>query len=108
MDQSATQHESSTPLIMNGTKVAQDIRETLKTEVMALSERPGLAVILVGDNPASKAYVGMKKKACLEIGMDSFDYVLAASEGEKALIELIKFLNADEKVHGILLQLPLP
>ncbi len=69
---------------------------------------PGLAVILVGDNAASQAYVGMKKKACESIGMVSFEHRLAASIEEDELVACIQALNQDDRVHGILLQLPLP
>jgi methylenetetrahydrofolate dehydrogenase (NADP+)/methenyltetrahydrofolate cyclohydrolase len=102
----------SSPLILNGIEAASHIRTLIKHDVETLSAQtgqvPGLAVILVGENPASQAYVGMKKKACAEAGIKSFDYAIHPSEGEEALLRCIRNLNQDPNVHGILLQLPLP
>jgi methylenetetrahydrofolate dehydrogenase (NADP+) / methenyltetrahydrofolate cyclohydrolase len=95
-------------LILDGRKVSQSIRESLKLEIDKYDKKPGLATILVGHNPASKAYIGMKKKACADIGINSFDYSLTAEDGEAKLIELIQNLNNDDRINGILLQLPLP
>ncbi len=95
--------------IIDGKAVAQKIREELKEKIQASSgQAPGLAVILVGDDPASHYYVGSKQKACSEVGIESFKTVLAASASKEDVIETIKKYNADDKVHGILLQLPLP
>ena len=69
---------------------------------------PGLAAVLVGDNPASKQYVGMKRRRCASVGIESFGYELPASTTQAELEKLIHELNADSKVHGILVQLPLP
>jgi methylenetetrahydrofolate dehydrogenase (NADP+)/methenyltetrahydrofolate cyclohydrolase len=69
---------------------------------------PGLAVILVGDNPASKVYVSMKEKACRDVGIHSDEYQLPAETGENELIALIDSLNRKKSIHGILVQLPLP
>jgi len=97
--------------IIDGNKVAEVIREELKGEIAALKKRrivPGLAVVLVGENAASVVYVGRKKKACAELGIASFSYELPATCSEKHLLNLIAKLNADPKVDGILVQLPLP
>ncbi|MBI59698.1 bifunctional methylenetetrahydrofolate dehydrogenase/methenyltetrahydrofolate cyclohydrolase FolD [bacterium] len=98
--------------ILDGTIVKKEILNSLTKECSELSQQyginPGLAVILVGNNPASKAYVGMKKKACESIGIKSFEYVLDAAISEDELIECIESLNQDSQINGILLQLPLP
>lgn len=97
--------------IIDGNKVADAIRAELATEVKALVNRglqPGLAVVLVGEDPASQVYVRMKRKECAELGMLSVDHTLPASTSEKELLDLIDKLNADPKVHGILVQLPVP
>ncbi len=102
----------NSPLIIDGTVVAGEIKSRLKEQCAAWTaagkRRPGLAVILVGDNPASQAYVGMKKKACDEVGLNSFEYLLRPEDGEAALIDRIQALNNDPNIDGILLQLPLP
>ena len=98
--------------LLDGTIVKNEILNSLTKECSELSQQyginPGLAVILVGNNPASKAYVGMKKKACESIGIKSFEYVLDETLSEDELIECIESLNQDSQIHGILLQLPLP
>lgn len=94
--------------IIDGRKIAADIRENIKKEVAALKNPPGLAVIIVGNNPASASYVGMKEKACAEVGIQSFKKHLPEATSEKELIKLIRQLNKNEHVHGILVQLPLP
>lgn len=94
--------------ILNGKEVAESIRAKVKTEVESLSQKPGLAVVLVGEDPASKAYVGMKKKACAEAGINSYEYKLSNDAPESELIQIINKLNADSDVDGILVQLPLP
>jgi len=97
--------------IIDGKQVAADIRAELKREVQALQAKgvtPGLGVILVGDNPASKSYVTAKEKACEEAGIYSDDNRLPASITQRALLDLIERMNSDPKIHGILVQLPLP
>ena len=98
--------------ILNGKEISANVRERLKLETSELFEktgkRPGLAVIIVGDDPASRIYVNNKKKACAEIGFASWEYALPAETTEAELIELIEKLNSDDEVHGILCQLPLP
>jgi methylenetetrahydrofolate dehydrogenase (NADP+)/methenyltetrahydrofolate cyclohydrolase len=97
--------------IIDGREIAEKIRQELKMEIEALKKRgvtPGLAVVLVGENPASQQYVRNKNKAAHEIGIYSEQHNLEASTGEAELLELIRKLNADPKIHGILVQLPLP
>jgi methylenetetrahydrofolate dehydrogenase (NADP+)/methenyltetrahydrofolate cyclohydrolase len=97
--------------LIDGKKVAERIREDLKKEVDELKSKginPGLAVVLVGENPASKKYVASKEKTCGEIGINSFGYKLPDTTTQKELLDLIDKLNADPKVNGILVQLPLP
>ena len=67
---------------------------------------PGLAVVIVGNDPASRVYVNNKKKACEEVGIRSFEYALPEETSEHELIQLVETLNEDESVHGILVQLP--
>lgn len=98
--------------LINGKEIAASVRERVRLEAAELREKtgivPGLAVILVGDDPASKIYVGNKKKACLEAGFNSFEHILPAETSQQELLELIERLNEDPAVHGILCQLPLP
>ncbi len=98
--------------IIDGTKIAQDIRRFVREETLAFTEKtgvvPGLAVVLAGDDPASKVYVGRKAKACAEAGFLSREYKLPADVGEAELLALIRDLNSDRQIHGILVQLPLP
>ncbi|PIU58488.1 MAG: bifunctional methylenetetrahydrofolate dehydrogenase/methenyltetrahydrofolate cyclohydrolase FolD [Deltaproteobacteria bacterium CG07_land_8_20_14_0_80_38_7] len=98
-------------IIINGKEIAANIRRALKKELLALKDKsiiPGIAVILVGENPASQIYVRNKNKACGEIGIASFEHKLSETTSQDELLSLIKKLNADNKVHGILVQLPLP
>ncbi|MBI3754199.1 MAG: bifunctional methylenetetrahydrofolate dehydrogenase/methenyltetrahydrofolate cyclohydrolase FolD [Deltaproteobacteria bacterium] len=97
--------------IIDGKAIARRFKDTLKEEVNFLkgrSVKPGLAVVLVGDNPASLVYVKAKGKACEEIGINSFQYTLHKDIAQKELLWQISELNNDAKVHGILVQLPLP
>lgn len=97
--------------IIDGKALAEDIRTALAGRVAALKERgvvPGLAVILVGEDPASVSYVSAKEKACDEAGMKSFERRLPAEASEDELIALVRAFNDDPAVHGILVQLPLP
>ncbi|MGE4284115.1 MAG: bifunctional methylenetetrahydrofolate dehydrogenase/methenyltetrahydrofolate cyclohydrolase FolD [Clostridia bacterium] len=97
--------------ILNGKEIAARIRGELKGTVDSLKEEgihPGLAVVIVGDNPASRVYVNSKKRACAEIGIESFEFALPQDTTEEQLLNLIKDLNNDKKVNGILVQLPLP
>ena len=97
--------------IIDGKQVAADIRTELKTEVAELAEKgivPGLGVILVGEDPASKSYVSAKEKACGEIGIFSDDNRLPTETSQEELLELVERMNQDPKINGILVQLPLP
>ena len=97
--------------IIDGKAVSTRIKEGLKQEVTALKEKginPVLAVIIVGDDPASRVYVNNKKKACEEIGVYSEEYALPAESTQEQLLELIDTLNTRTDISGILVQLPLP
>jgi methylenetetrahydrofolate dehydrogenase (NADP+)/methenyltetrahydrofolate cyclohydrolase len=97
--------------IIDGKAIAAKVRARIGSTVATLKDQgitPGLAVVLVGADPASKVYVGMKKKMCVELGMYSADHELPESTTEADLLALIEQLNADTRVHGILVQLPLP
>ena len=103
--------DNVTAEIIDGKKIAAEIRQEVKASVEELKKQsiqPCLAVVLVGANPASKAYVGSKVKACEETGITSIKKTLSADAKEEALLKLIDQLNADASVHGILVQLPLP
>ena len=98
--------------IISGKDVAKAIRAELAEEVAELKEKhgvvPGLATVLVGEDPASVSYVTAKRKACAEIGVTSFHHGLPAETAEEDLLKLVDQLNHDDAVHGILVQLPLP
>lgn len=97
--------------IMDGTAMAREIRKGLSKEVQELvkaGKRPGLAVVLVGEDPASQVYVKMKKRGCKEVGIDSREYLLPDTTSQEQLLKVIDDLNEDPSVHGILVQLPLP
>ena len=98
--------------IISGTEVAKQIREELKQEIAELKQKhnltPGLATILVGEDPASQVYVGAKEKTSLALGIYSERHDLPADTSEGELLALIDKLNKDPKIHGILVQLPLP
>ena len=101
-----------TAQLIDGKKIAADIREELKANVAQLQKdfgvTPGLAVILVGEDPASQSYVTAKERACQEIGIYSDDNRIPASTTQEELLALIAEKNADPRIHGILVQLPLP
>lgn len=100
-----------TAQLIDGKALARKLREAFCTRVGKLAERgvtPGLAVILVGDNPASRVYVGNKIKACEQCGVRSFHHALPADASEAEVLATIARLNDDPEVHGILVQLPLP
>lgn len=100
-----------TAQLIDGTALAKTLREGVKTRAAALAasgRRPGLAVIIVGDNPASRVYVRNKVRACEEAGFNSRLIELPATSAEADLLARIAALNADASVHGILVQLPLP
>ncbi len=97
--------------LIDGKAIAAELREQISTDVeelVATGVTPGLAVVLVGEDPASRVYVSMKEKACAATGIYSVEHKLSAETGEAELLELIATLNGDEKIDGILVQLPLP
>jgi methylenetetrahydrofolate dehydrogenase (NADP+)/methenyltetrahydrofolate cyclohydrolase len=98
--------------IINGKELAQEVRREAAQEVARIlsagKPRPGLATVLVGDNPASKVYVSSKQKACAEAGIESFGHHLSAQATQEEVEGLVRDLNADKRVNGILVQLPLP
>lgn len=98
--------------LIDGKLVSRNLRESIKGEVENFKAEygvtPGLAVILVGNNPASAVYVRNKHKACLEVGMESFEITMPEETDEATLLSKIEELNADPRVNGILVQLPLP
>lgn len=100
------------PAILDGKKIAADIRREIKIAVEALRRDkgvvPGIAFVTAGDDPASKAYVEMKERACREAGIRSWQFSFPSLTGEKKLLAKIEELNASPDVHGILIQLPLP
>ena len=97
--------------IIDGKKTAASLLEELKVKTAALAKKkiqPGLAVVLVGEDPASQVYVRSKRRTCADLGIQSFSHDLPANCTEKRLLNLIDKLNEDERVHGILVQMPLP
>eukprot|EP00475_Leptophrys_vorax_P042994 TRINITY_DN8140_c0_g1_i1.p1 TRINITY_DN8140_c0_g1~~TRINITY_DN8140_c0_g1_i1.p1 ORF type:complete len:386 (-),score=130.35 TRINITY_DN8140_c0_g1_i1:140-1297(-) len=105
-----TLQQRNMSVIIDGNAIAKELREQLKAKISAASSSttPGLAVVLVGDRKDSATYVNMKKKACAQVGIISFDHNYPADVTQATLEELIDSLNSDSKVHGILVQLPLP
>jgi methylenetetrahydrofolate dehydrogenase (NADP+)/methenyltetrahydrofolate cyclohydrolase len=101
-----------TATIIDGKAIAADVREQVRRDVedfhAATGKRPGLATVLVGDDPASAVYVGGKQKACKEAGIAGFDHRLPATASRSEVVELLQHLNADDLVSGILCQLPVP
>jgi methylenetetrahydrofolate dehydrogenase (NADP+) / methenyltetrahydrofolate cyclohydrolase len=101
-----------TARIIDGKAIAADLRAAVKDEASRLAATrgivPGLAVVLLGDDAASKSYVASKSRAVAEVGMQPFDHHLPASTREADLLDLVRKLNADPAVHGILVQMPLP
>ena len=98
--------------LIDGKKIAEKVREEITQEVLELKKNkqitPGLAVILVGNNPASEVYVRNKVQTCEKVGMKSFHFTLPENTSEETLLQEIKKLNQQTEVHGILVQLPLP
>jgi methylenetetrahydrofolate dehydrogenase (NADP+) / methenyltetrahydrofolate cyclohydrolase len=94
--------------VIDGKAVAARVRERVAEEVARLPAPPGLATILVGEDPASAVYVRMKREDSAQVGIESFHHGPGGDVSQDELAELIRSLNADERVHGILLQLPLP
>lgn len=97
--------------LINGKEISRQVKERIKGEVSELKEKGihvGLAVVIVGNNPASRVYVNGKKKACEVVGIESFEYAMPEETTQEELVELVKKLNNDDRVDGILVQLPLP
>lgn len=97
--------------IISGKIVSAKVKENVRKETQLLAEKGikiGLAVVIVGNNPASRVYVNSKKKACEEVGFSSYEYALPEETTQQELLDLVDVLNNDEKVNGILVQLPLP
>jgi methylenetetrahydrofolate dehydrogenase (NADP+) / methenyltetrahydrofolate cyclohydrolase len=100
-----------TAKLIDGKQIAAEIRGEVAKRVSALAERgitPGLATVLVGDDPASRVYVNSKRKMCAEVGIKAWDHDLEASTPQDQLLSLLEDLGSDPAVHGILVQLPLP
>lgn len=101
-----------TATIIDGNQISADIRDEVAREAARLKQEhgvtPGLAVVLVGDDPASHVYVRKKEEACAAAGMNSFKHALPGDAGEEELLAIVDKLNRQEDVHGILVQLPLP
>ena len=91
-------------VLIDGKALAAKVKERVREEAAKLSRKPGLAVILVGENPASKVYVAGKEKDCAECGIVSFPYKLPAETTREELLGLIEQLNANDEVDGILVQ----
>ncbi len=99
------------PLILSGKPVAKSLKQELQTRVKRLAERgvqPGLAAVLVGENPASQVYVASKERQARKLGLKSVVYKLPADTSQAQVLQLIEELNRDSSIHGILVQLPLP
>lgn len=103
---------ANSAVIIDGKAVSQQTREKIAVETKELKEKtgitPGLAVVIVGDDPASRVYVNNKKKACAEVGFYSEEHALSAETTQEELVKLVKELNSREEIDGILVQLPLP
>ncbi len=97
--------------IIDGKAISANVKAQVKAEADKLKEQGieiGLAVVIVGNNPASRVYVNNKKKACAEVGFNSYEYALPEETTQEELLDLVKKLNEDDEVNGILVQLPLP
>jgi methylenetetrahydrofolate dehydrogenase (NADP+) / methenyltetrahydrofolate cyclohydrolase len=112
LSKSATMMSETTGQILDGKALAQKMQDELHQKISQLQPTigrpPGLAVLMVGDNPASAAYVGGKEKACIKVGIDSYGQHFPATVSQEKLTQVIHELNADDRVDGILVQLPLP
>jgi len=100
-----------TARILDGKAIARELRAELASEIAALKSRgvtPGLGVLLVGDNPASRSYVTGKKRACEEMGIYSAEICLPAGAGRADIMAVVQSFNTDDRIHGVLVQLPLP
>ena len=95
-------------VVMDGKALAAKVKEEVRAQVERMERKPGLAVVLVGDDPASRVYVNGKKKDCAECGIYSEEYAIPAQTTQQELLELVETLNGREDIDGILVQLPLP
>lgn len=95
-------------IYMDGKALAAKVKEEVAAQVAGMERKPGLAVVLVGDNPASRVYVNGKKKDCAKCGIFSEEYAIPAETTQQELLELVETLNGREDIDGILVQLPLP
>ena len=102
------QNQSQDTRVINGKEIASRVMQDVKAALENEKSSPGLAVLLVGNDPASESYVGMKIRACQKVGIQSHAYNFGEQATEAEIIELIKKLNSDNSIHGILVQLPLP
>jgi methylenetetrahydrofolate dehydrogenase (NADP+)/methenyltetrahydrofolate cyclohydrolase len=106
--QESAPEETHITKILNGTGLAREVRNDLRTKILASKIKPGLAVILVGQDPASQIYIDFKKKASEEVGIQLESFECEEDFPEKKLLKLIRKLNEKKSIHGILVQLPLP
>ncbi len=97
-----------TAQLIDGTRIAQELRLSVRKKIVENGYNIGLAIILVGNDPASQLYVSLKEKACKEVGINFHAYYLDEATSQEQLHEVIDFLNADPSIHAILVQLPLP
>ena len=93
---------------MDGTALAAKVKEEVRIQAEGMPRKPGLAIVLVGDDPASRVYAGGKRKDCTQCGFYSEEYVLPAQISQKELLDLIQVLNGREEIDGILIEQPLP
>jgi methylenetetrahydrofolate dehydrogenase (NADP+) / methenyltetrahydrofolate cyclohydrolase len=104
--------QQMTAQLIDGKLIAEQVRKQVKDDVAAMvsagKPKPGLATVLVGENPASQVYVSMKQKACAQAGVESFGHKLPDTATQEEVEKLVSELNADERINGILVQLPLP
>ncbi len=94
--------------ILDGKKIAEGIKAGLKEEIKKLNKKPGLAIILVGENPASEIYISNKRKACEEVGIFSELHRVPQNVSEEQLINLVQRINSDNRINGCIVQMPLP
>jgi len=95
-------------ILLEGKSLTEKIKNEVRAEIAKIGKTPGLAVVIIGENPAARIYVESKKKDCLAYGLKSEDFTLSEDAGEEQLLALIGDLNQREDIHGILLQMPLP
>ena len=94
--------------IINGKKIAKELQLKLRKKIVEEKITPALAAILIGDNPASELYLKLKEKACRKVGLEFYKYYCEEELSQKEILEAIDYLNKDDSINGILVQLPLP